>query len=341
LRVAVYYANADLRVEEWPRPVPGPRELLLRVKASGICGSDVMEWYRKPKAPLVLGHEVAGVVEQCGADVEGFGAGDRIVATHHVPCDRCHYCLSDRHAACEMLHHTSFDPGGFAEFVRLTAAHVERGTFHLPREVSFVEGTFVEPLACCVRAQRLARVRPGDSVAILGSGISGSLQLALARATGAGRIFAVDASDHRLRAALALGADEALPAGPRVVERIREANGGRGVDRVLVCTAARAALEQALPLVDSGGTVLYFAPLQPGETLALPVYELWKKGVSIVHSYAGPPADMRAALALIASRRVDVAPLVTHRLGLAETGLGFRLTHDAGASLKVIVEPER
>ena len=341
MRVAVYYANNDVRIEERPRPSCGPGELLLRVEASGICGSDVMEWYRKPRAPLVLGHEVAGVVEEVGPGVTSFSSGERIVTTHHVPCNHCRYCLTDRHGVCETLRTTRFDPGGFSEAVRLPAINVERGTFPLPDGVSFEEGSFVEPLACVVRSQRIAGVGPGDSVAVLGSGISGILQILYARATGAARIYATDASDYRVQAACAFGADLALRADADVVRRVREANAGQGVDRVLVCTAAKVAAEQALELVDRGGTVLYFAPLAPGETLELPMLELWQRGASIVHSYAGPPADMRTALDLIAAKRVDVVPLITHRLGLSEAGEGFRLTAEADRSLKVILEPGR
>jgi L-iditol 2-dehydrogenase len=341
VRVAVYHSNADVRVEERPRPRIAAGELLLRIKASGICGSDVMEWYRRAAAPVVLGHEIAGTVEEAGAGDHGFRPGDRVVATHHVPCNRCRYCLSDRHSVCETLRRSRFDPGGFAEFVRLPAAHVERGTFRLPDPVSFEAGSFVEPLACVVRGQRQAGVRPGDSVAVLGAGLAGLLHVRLARALGAGRILATDLSPYRLGAAAESGADRALRAEPGVVERLLQANDGRRVDRVLVCTAAREALEQALELVDRGGSVLVFAPLPPGETLALPLSRLWADGISIVHSYAGPPSDMRTALELIAAGRIDVAALVTHRLGLGEIQEGFRLTAAAGASLKVVIDPER
>jgi L-iditol 2-dehydrogenase len=312
----------------------------MRVRSSGICGSDLMEWYRKPKAPLVLGHEVAGVVEEVGERVETFVVGDRIVTTHHVPCNCCRYCLTDRHSVCLTLHSTTFDPGGFAEFVRLPAINVERGTFHLPDNVSFDEGSFVEPLACVVRGQCLTGIRPGDSIAVLGSGVSGILQIQLARATGAGRIIATDISEPRVQLAMKFGADVALRAdGPRIVDKIIEANGGRHIDRVLVCAAARSALEQALEVVDLGGSVLFFAPLLPGETLDYPAHELWKRGISIVHSYAGPPADMHNALELIATNRIDVANMVTHRLPLEETQEGFNLMEQATDALKVIIEP--
>lgn len=341
MRVAVYYSNSDVRVEERSRPAPGAGEMLVRIEASGICGSDVMEWYRKPRAPLVLGHEVAGVVEKIGDGVERFEVSDRVVTTHHVPCNSCRFCLTDRHSVCETLHRTSFDPGGFSELVRLPAINVERGTFVLPDEVSFEEATFVEPLACAVRAQRLAGVRAGDSVAVLGSGISGILHIKLARALGAGPIFATDADDYRVTAACGFGADLALRSDADVPARIRDFDGGRLPDRVLVCTAAKPAMEQALRLVERGGSVLFFAPLEPGQTLDLPAQELWTRGVSIVHSYAGPPADMSTALDLIATRRVEVGSMISHRLGLEQTALGFDLTARAGESMKVIVQPQR
>jgi L-iditol 2-dehydrogenase len=242
---------------------------------------------------------------------------------------------------CETLHSTTFDPGGFSEFVRLPRINVERGTFHLPDDVSFEEGSFVEPLACVVRAQRLAGLRPGDSVAVLGAGLSGILHILLARAVGASRVFATDVSDYRVKAAIGFGADLALKADGDVVGQMRAANDGQLVDRVLVCTAARPAFDQALQLVDGGGSILFFAPLTPGERVPLEMFDLWKRGISIVHSYAGPPADMHAALELIASRRVSVGSLVSHRLGLAETQEGFRLTAEAQDSLKVIIDPGR
>jgi L-iditol 2-dehydrogenase len=311
----------------------------MRIRASGICGSDLMEWYRKPKAPLVLGHEVAGTVEETGEGVDRFAAGDRIVTTHHVPCNSCRYCLTDRHSVCPTLHSTHFDPGGFAEFVRLPVINVDRGTFDLPETVSFEEGSFVEPLACVVRGQRIAGLKPGDSVAVLGSGVSGILQIQLARAMGAGRIVATDVSEPRLEMARKHGADVALPAGDDLPLRAQEANDGRLIERVLVCTASRTAMQQALEIVDLGGSVLFFAPLLPGETLDYPANDLWKRGVSIVHSYAGPPADMRTAIELIAAGRVNVASMITDRVDLANTAEGFRLMTKAGNSLKVIVEP--
>jgi L-iditol 2-dehydrogenase len=341
MRVAVYYSNDDIRLEERPRPEIAAGELLMRVESSGVCGSDVMEWYRKPRAPQVLGHEVSGVVEQVGEGVSAFARGDRIVTTHHVPCNDCHYCRRDLHNVCESMHRTTFDPGGFSEFVRLPSVNVERGTFTLPDHVGFDAATFVEPLACVLRGQRSVGVTAGDTVLVIGAGISGILQIQAARAQGAARVFAVDTQPARLDMARRYGADETWPAEDISADCLRDANEGRLADRVLVCTGARPALEGALALIDHGGSLLVFAPLIPGETLELDVNDLWKRGVSIVHSYAGPPADMRLALDWIAAARIDVDSMITHRLSLAETAAGFRLVVAGGESLKVLIEPGR
>jgi L-iditol 2-dehydrogenase len=329
VKVAVYRSNDDIRIEDRKRPVAGPGEVVFRVRASGVCGSDVMEWYRVPKAPVVLGHEVAGeVVEAAGTD---FRVGDRIVATHHVPCGRCRYCATGREPVCETLRTTQFDPGGFSELVRLPEINVRLGTLRLPENVSFEEGTFVEPLACVVRGQRVAGGVAGKSVAILGSGMSGLLHLLWARSHGASRIVCTDVHPYRLDAARRAGADEVVDA--------RSATSLPKSDVVIVCTAAPAAMTQAFQAVDRGGAILIFALVPPGSRVDLPAYELWSRGVSLVPSYAGPPADMRLALEAIASHRVEVASLITHRLPLDRTAEAFRLVAAAQDSMKVIVVP--
>lgn len=340
MQVAVYYNNRDLRIEERPRPVPGPGELLMRVEASGICGSDLMEWYRIQKAPLVLGHEVAGTVEEAGSECS-FSPGDRIVTTHHVPCDACRYCRAGHHSVCDTLRTTTFDPGGFAQFIRVPEINVKKGTFSLPDTVSFEAASFVEPLACVIRGQRVADVQPGQAVAVLGSGISGALHIQAARALKAGPILATDVHPFRLNLARELGADEAVDAGEDVPARIRKLNDGRLADRVIVTTGALPALNQAFDCVDRGGTILFFAPSLPDERVDLPLWNAWRNGITVTTSYSGPPRDMLAALDRIASGEIDVSRLVTHRLPLHAVGDGFRLMDEAGASLKVIVEPHR
>ncbi len=338
----MYYNNSDVRLEEIPRPKIGPGELLVRIEASGICGSDVMEWYRIKKAPLVLGHEIAGEIVEAGEGVERYGIGDRVAASHHVPCNTCHYCLSDRHTMCDTLRSTTFEPGGFAEYVRLPAINVDRGVYPLPDEVSYEEGTFVEPLACVLRAQRIARLKPGQSVLVVGSGMTGLLQMHLARAFGAGRIIATDISKYRLDAAARFGADDVIDAREDVPARVRDLNEGRLVDQVFVCTGAISAINQALESVDRGGTVLLFAPTDPDVTIPVSVTDLFfSGGVTLTSSYAGSPADHMTAVELIRAGDVNVRDMISHRLGLEEAGVGFKLVAEAGDSMKVVIEPQR
>ena len=181
VRAAVYYNNRDIRVEERPVPLIGAGELLVRIEASGICGSDVMEWYRIKKAPIILGHEISGTITEVGAGRGPLQKGERVTVAHHVPCNTCRYCLEGNHSVCDMLRTTNFDPGGFCEFVRVPAVNVDRGTFLLPDSMSFEDATFIEPLGCVIRAFRMARFTPGTDVLVIGSGMSGLLHIKLAR----------------------------------------------------------------------------------------------------------------------------------------------------------------
>jgi len=341
MRVAMYYNNRDVRLEEIPTPQIGAGELLVKVLTSGICGSDVMEWYRIKKAPRVLGHEITGEIVEVGKEVKNYKVGDRVFASHHVPCNTCQYCLNGYHTLCDTLRTTNFDPGGFAEYLRVPKINVDRGVFLLPKEVSFEDGVFIEPLACVLRGQRLARLRPGQSVFVIGSGISGVLHIALARTSGAGRIMASDISEYRLKAAKQFGADETILAKGVNPAKIREINQGRLADLVIVCAGTISAYTQALQSVDRGGTVLCFAPLEPGLNFVFPVFDFWNDGITLLSTYGGSPLDITTAIELIRAQRLSISEMVTHRLPLKETGFGFQLVVDAKDSIKVIIEPQR
>jgi L-iditol 2-dehydrogenase len=339
MRVAMYYNNRDVRLEELPVPKIGPGELLLRMRASGICGSDLMEWYRVKKAPLVLGHEITAEVEEVGEGVTNFKVGDRVFSSHHVPCGQCRYCLSGHQSVCDLLRSTHFDPGGFAEYIRVPKINVELGTLRIPDSTTFDEGSFIEPLACVVRAQRFARLNAGQSVLVIGSGISGLLHIQLARACGAERIIATDISDFRLNAAKQFGADATIHGSENVPAKLLELNGGRLADLVIVCTGAMPAIEQAVKSVDRGGTLLFFAPTAAGVDVAIPLFDYWRDEINVVTSYAGSGDDLKESLELIRDHKVRVADMVTHRLPLAETGWGFQLTASGQDSIKVIIDP--
>lgn len=341
MKVAMYYNNRDVRVEEMPKPEAGPGEILVKAMASGICGSDVMEWYRIKKAPLVLGHEVSGEIVEAGQGVDRYRVGDRVFVAHHVPCNTCRYCLNGDHTSCDTLHTTNFYPGGFAEYIRIPPINVDRGTFLLPDEISYEEGTFVEPLACVVRGQRAARLQPGQHVLILGSGLSGLLHLLLAQAVGAGRVMVTDLNEQRLKKAREFGADVVLHAQEDVPARLREENKNRLADLVIVCTSALPAFRQALQSVDRAGTILCFAPTDPGVDLPVPVHDFWRNNIKIIHSYGSSPLDAEVAIELLAGGRIPVSRMISHRLSLAETGEGFRLATESQDSIKVIIEPHR
>jgi len=343
MRIAMYYSNKDVRLETMPVPEVGPGEILMKVEASGICGSDVMEWYRRDKVPLVLGHEIAGTVEKVGKGVEKFKKGDKIVASHHVPCNTCEYCHNGHHTACKSLQGgTNFHPGGFAEFVRLPAINVDRGVYPIPEKVSFEDATFAEPLGCVLRGQKKMGIAHGASVFIIGAGISGLLHISLARAMGAGKIIAADISEYRLDMALRLGADDAIMSDEKLAANLVKANEGKKAQHVIVCTGALPAVKAALEVVDKGGTVLFFAPTGEGQILPFSINEtLWKKEVTITTTYAAAPADHIAALELIRAGTVPVDEMITHRFGLEDIQKGFDLVAGGGDSVKVIIFPQK
>jgi L-iditol 2-dehydrogenase len=341
MRVLMYYSNQDVRLEQMPVPEIGPGELLMKVVASGICGSDVMEWYRRDKVPLVLGHEVAGDVAEVGEGVEKFKPGDRVTATHHVPCNTCHYCLNDHHTICEtLLKGTHFHPGGFAEYIRIPAINVDRGVFHIPKAVSYEEASFMEPLACVLRGQKNARLEPGQSVLVLGSGISGLLHIALARTLGAGLVVAADTIPFRLKKAEEMGAHLALKADEEMPEALRKANEGRLADLVIICFDGFIPL--ALKSLERGGTILFFAGAQEGATIPATINDLfWRTEITLTSTYAGAPYDCYTALKLIRAGTVPVEKTVTHRLAMKDAPKGFQavcspVEHEC---VKVIVEP--
>ncbi|MBN1353307.1 MAG: zinc-dependent dehydrogenase [Candidatus Omnitrophica bacterium] len=332
MRVAKYYNNRDVRLEEMPKPEIGAGEILVKVRASGICGTDVLEWYRLKKAPLVLGHEITGEIAKTGAGIKRYKIGQRVFVSHHVPCYSCRYCRTGHHTACETLHTTNYFPGGFAEYIRVPKINVKRGVFVLPKEISFEEGTFIEPLACVIRGQRLAGLKRGQNILILGSGISGLLHLLLAREKGAGHITVTDINSYRLNAARKLGADVVIDARKGVSCK---------ADLVIVCTGAMSAFRQAIRSADRGGTVLFFACTEPGMDIALPINEFWRNEMKLLTSYANSPQDAREAIELIRKKKIPVKKLITHRLGLRDAKKGFQLVVTAKECIKVIIEPHR
>lgn len=325
MKVAVYYHNNDVRIEERPIPKIGEGEILVKTRASGICGTDVMEWYRVKKAPRILGHEITGDIVESNSPK--YKLGQRVFVSHHVPCYQCKHCQEGHHTACETLHTGNFDPGGYSEFIRVPKINVERGTYVLPHKMSYEEGTMIEPLACVVRGQRVIDVKKGQTVLILGSGVSGLMNVQMAKLKGA-RVIVTDMDESRLGKAKTYGADETYK--PTELPSLK-------ADKVILCTGAMAAVKQAFQSLDRKGTLLLFAI--PDTDIQLPTVDVWRNEMTITSSYGAAPADLEEAIQLMEAHQVDMQDLITHKLQLTEAQEGFRLVADAKQSLKVVLLP--
>ena len=341
LLAAFYYNNHDVRVEEVPIPNIGEDEALLKVMASGICGSDVLEWYRVPKAPRVLGHEATGIIDKVGSKVTSIKTGDRIFVSHHVPCNKCRHCQRGNHTACHTLHTTNYYPGGFAQYIKIPKINIDLGIYKLPDAMTFEEGTFIEPLACVSRGQRLTNLRKKDNLLIIGSGISGILHAQLAKFKGVKNIIVADINPYRMELAKKFGANYALNAKEKLPEKLKEINDGHLADQVIVCTGAMSAAQSAIDCVESGGTILFFAVPDPTVKLQVPINQFWRNEITMRTSYGAAPNDLEDSLRYLKTGRFNVKDMITHRLSLREAQEGFRLMAEAGASLKVILEPNR
>lgn len=332
MQVAVYYNNKDVRIEEMPIPKIGADEILVKVIASGICGSDVMEWYRLKKAPLVLGHEITGEIVEVGSAVKNYKVGQRVFVSHHVPCSACHFCSSGNHTVCDTLRTTNYFPGGFSEYIRVPKINVKLGTFTLPDRISYEEGVFIEPLACVVRGQIKANISRGQTVLIIGSGVSGILHIALSKINGAKKIIAVDINKYRLQLAEKFGADKVY---------LKKINQNILADKVIVCTNAPESISQAFKSVEKGGTILFFAPFPPEVKVSLPLDRFYFDGITISPSYGASPDNIKVAIDLLRQKKIKVEDMITHRLKLKDIQPGFQIVEDAKKSLKVIIEPQK
>jgi L-iditol 2-dehydrogenase len=321
VRVALTLALDDTRIEKRPDPECGPGDVVCRVLACATCGSDVQGWYVTRKLPAVLGHEPAGEVVAVGAEVGGVSVGDRVAIHHHAPCGECRRCLHGHETLCERFRSTALDPGGFAEYVRVPAELVEE---LLPLDgLDPVTATLTEPLACALRAQDRAGVRPGDSLLVVGAGTSGLLHVAAAHARGVDAVWVREVDPVRLARAEAWGAT---------------AHGNEPVDVAMVCTSDAAAIAGAAGAVAPGGALCLYAPTAPGLPLEIDGWTVFSRELRVTASWSAGPADMRAALGLLRRGAVRAGELITHRFRLEETGAALAAQRD-GTALKAVVIP--
>lgn len=336
MKVSVWYNNEDIRIEEVPRPKPGDKEMLVKVISCGICGSDIVEWYRLPRAPLVQGHEIGAEVVEVGKSVLAYKAGDRVFIAPKVPCMKCYYCKSGHYPVCSNVRERL--PGGFAEYVLVPEALVENGTYRLPDNMTYDQSTFIEPLACVVRAQRLAGVRRNQTIMVMGSGMSGLLHVKLAK-TKYCRVIATDINRKKLEIAGKMGADTTLDAAENIPEQLA-AESTRMADVVFLCTSAMTAVDQAWKCVDKGGVIVFFAVPHPDKKVIIPINNFWTRETRIVTSYYCGPPDIDAAINLIETQTIEVDDLITGRLPLQNIAEGFRMVTEGHESLKIIIKPQ-
>jgi L-iditol 2-dehydrogenase len=337
VKAVVFHGGGRLAPGDWPRPAVGAGELLLRVRGCGLCGSDIAKIVApETRGPAVFGHEVVGDVIEAGDGVAGFAVGDRVVAAHHVPCGQCHYCRRGSESMCRAFKASNLDPGGFAEYVRVPPANVRHATFRIPEHLTDEEASFVEPLACCLRAVDRARVEPGDTALVVGLGSIGCLFTQLLARAGAA-VVGADPLGARARVAHdAYGAREAGDA-ETAAKAARELSDGRGADHVIVTGGGADVLGWAAGLTRDGGSIHYFAG-GPGDALPLPLATLYHHELTITTTYSSSPATLARAFWLLAAGKVEVAGLISHRLPLDRLAEGVDLMrrHEA---LKVYVTP--
>ena len=344
---AVYRGKGHVAVERVPVPEIEAGELLVRVAACGICGTDIKKIQHGFVAPpQILGHEIAGTVVAAGRGVTKWKVGDRVVCFHHIPCGDCFFCEKKLFSQCATYKKVGvtagFTPngGGFAQYVRVMPWIVERGVVAIPPDVTFEEATWVEPVNTCLKAVEKARVAAGELVGVLGQGPIGLLLMMLSRLTGA-TVLTTDPMPERRRMSEELGAAQSFdPATDALSSEIRQRTGGRGLDAVLLAVPSPKLVIEALKLTRPGGRVLLFAHNDPQMQIDFPAAAVGVEEKEILGSYSADVGLQWKSAKLVFDRLLPLARLVTHRFPLEkfEQALGLA-SRPAGDSLKVVITP--
>jgi L-iditol 2-dehydrogenase len=347
MRAVVYRGQNDLRVEEIPRPEPGPGEMLVRVDASGICGTDIKKIQKGLLAgPRVFGHEIAGTVAALGRGARGFREGQRVVLHHHIPCGACFFCGLTAYAQCETYKRNGttagFEPsgGGYSEYVKALDWIVERGAIAIPDGVLPEEAVFVEPVNTCLKAVRRAGIAKGQRVLVVGQGPIGLLLMQLARWAGAD-VFVSDTMPDRLEMGRRLGAAAAFDAREDVAREMRALTEGRGVDCAFVAAVGQGAFGQAVHSVRPAGRIMVFANTSPGEIAEVDLGALCASEKEILTSYSASVDVQDLAARLVFGREVRVRELVTHRFPIERAPEAFALAARPSPGVLKVVLQER
>ena len=329
-----------VRVKDVPIPKLTPGDILVRMEASGICGTDLEKIEGQLGPGGILGHEVSGTIERVAKDVTRYKPGDRVVAHHHVPCYQCVDCSRGDFTLCNEFKKTNIDPCGFAEYFRVPEYNVARGgVIPLPPELSFEEGAMMEPTACCIRAIRRAHVQETDNVLIVGLGPTGLTQIQLLRRATTGKIVGCDMIDARLKLGKKLGADETINALSEDVPSYVRKVTGEGIDLAIVSTGNEKALNQAFSSVRKGGRILLFGAPSHGASYQLNVSELFSRQIILLSSYSCVEAELAEAVMLVSEKRLDLKSMVSDRFKLRDAEKAMEFARTSKTAIKTILVP--
>ena len=342
MKVAMLYGVKDLRVEDVEVPRVEAGEVLVKVKAATTCGTDLKIFQRGYvekviKLPTIFGHEWAGEVVDVGEGLEWPEKGMRVRAGNSAPCLHCKMCQKGKYNLCENM---IWLWGAYAEYIKVPARMVLVNMQEIPQHVSFEEAAITEPLACVLHGVEKAKVKLGDTVAIIGAGPIGLLHLLTVKKIGAGKIIIIDLVDERLNFAEKLGADETINAGrENVVEKVRRLTDGYGADVVIEAIGLPATWEQALKLVRNGGTVLEFGGCPPGTEIKVNTELLHYGEITVLGTFHAIPLHFRKALNLIASGTINVKPLITRKMRLKDIKEAFETLSTSKSEIKITINP--
>ncbi len=340
MKVAVYYNNHDVRVEDRPIPQPKNNEFLVKTKSCGVCVADTMEWYLAPRVPLTLGHEPTGVVEEVGSDIQNLKKGDRVFVHHHISCLVCEHCRNGNYTMCANYRKTHVQPGGFSEYFIASGDHAKKDTLILPEHVSFEAGTLVEPLACVIHAIRKAGIKAGDSVVLIGTGAMGLMFIQCLLYWGVRKLIVYEVLDWRIKKAMEFGAPNVLVPDKdpeKEAARVKELFHSDGADKVFIAAKDISAMNLGMRLANKGGTVVFFATPKPDESVPLFPSYIFFNEITITSTYSADFIDTRMALDLIANGDVSADKLISHRYPIEKLSDAILQTVSRNESLKCVI----
>ena len=341
MKAAVVKSNSNIEIKNIENQSVGPGDILVKMRACGICGSDVEKVFGKYGQPSMrLGHEPAGIITQVGQEVSNFVIGDRVFTHHHVACysDDCHECSHSNETMCKKYYESNLEPCGLADEYIVPEWNVKHGgVIKIPDSMSFEEAAMIEPLACCIRAWNKFTYKNNDSVAILGIGPTGIMHALLAKLYGFEKIFCLDLNEFRLDFAKKFETTTINSGNTNALEQIKSETANQGVDVVIVATSSLNALKDAVSFVRKGGTIVMFGVPSKGANIELDMSEIYSKGLTIVNSYAASDFDTKEAVEKISNKQINVSQLITHKYNLEECQQAFVHAKSGDNAMKIII----